>query len=392
MSSAASDSACPDELHPLPLIDVDCNLLHPDLISVLAGKYADNVDGKSEKGDDDGVPPEFRIVHHPSTVKSHVVGMVSPSSTVLESERSVQLLRSAAAAALRTRNGVAVRLKTTVGVHPYHAFEEGSPDDGGLGRVRALLDDDKLDEHRGRVVSCIGETGLDYSDGFPPREPQMKWFRAQLSLAREYDLPVFLHERGAFDDCLHCLDEFGEGGGQLKVIVHCFTGTVEECRAYAARGYHFSVSGYILKAGDGPDAVRACLRDGTMPLDRLMIETDAPYMGFANCRETFFAEEEEGREDSEASGDVSGGRKPLLAGLNSKKRKRLVKGQYPNVPSSLPLVLQKAWELVNEGKKERAESGEEECAPLSLDEFARITTGNAVDFFGMDGIVVDKTG
>ncbi|KAL9182139.1 hypothetical protein ACHAXT_012791 [Thalassiosira profunda] len=324
------------------LVDVDCNLLHADLITVMESVSSIEVEGA----------PPLQILHHPSTVASNIRGMLSPSSSTDESERSVELLTSSTA---QQRNGV--EIKTTVGVHPYHALEEGDPD-ASIGRIRALLDHPDAR----RTIGCIGETGLDYSEGFPDREHQMPWFRAQLDLAFEYDLPVFLHERLAFDDTLQCIDEaMGKHAGQPmpKIIVHCYTGTYEECVEYINRGYHTSIAGG--RASAGSEEVKRCLREGIIPLDRLMIETDAPYMGFAGNKDSFF----------EAEGEA-------FSSLSAKKRKRL-KSQYPNVPSALPLVLEMVCDELNVGRRER---NEEE---LTLQELAEITTTNAIGFFGLDG-------
>mmetsp|Transcript_9744 Transcript_9744/g.14526 ORF Transcript_9744/g.14526 Transcript_9744/m.14526 type:complete len:128 (-) Transcript_9744:162-545(-) len=123
------------------------------------------------------------------------------------------------------------------------------------------------------------------------------------------------------------------------------------------RGFYLSVSGFILKKGDDADEVRKCLREGIIPLERLMIETDAPYMGFAGNKDSFF----------EAEGDS-------FASLPSKKRKRL-KSQYPNTPSSLQLVLEATCNELNIGRNERGEE------MISLDQLAASTTQAATDFF-----------
>ena len=340
----------PTRRRPPGLVDADCNLLHPDLIAVMQKLPSHRVD--------DGVDDALQILHHPSTTAARVVAVMSPSSTVEESERSCRLLRSATP---RETNGVQVL--TTVGVHPYHAREVGAPEGEPLARLRALLDEDRASGSP--VIGCVGETGLDYSEGFPDREDQLPWFRACLDLAFEYSLPVFLHERLAFDDTLRCLDEAIEKHGGTtpvpKIIVHCFTGTGAECEAYMKRGMYASVSGYICKAGDGSAEVRRCLREGIIPPDRLLIETDAPYLGFPGNKDAFVA----------AEGDA-------FAQLSAKKRKKL-KGTYPNVPSALPRVLAAVTEELNAGRAARGEG-----PALSEDEVARITTANACRFFGFE--------
>jgi len=128
-------------------------------------------------------------------------------------------------------------VKTTVGVHPYHAKEEGPPGPENLSKLRHLLDG----PNSNAIISCIGETGLDYSDGFPEREHQIPWFGAQLDLAFERNLPVFLHERLAFEDTLQCIDEAAKrhaGKTIPKIIVHCYTGYLRRVRGVHEEGLH----------------------------------------------------------------------------------------------------------------------------------------------------------
>ena len=319
------------------LVDVDCNLLHKDLISMMDNSSLDV---------DNNIQAPFKILHHPST--RSIKAMISPSSTIEESEQSVHLLQTCTSS---DRNNI--RIKTTVGIHPYHTEEEALTPEN-LDKIRSMLNDSNNKE----IVGCIGETGLDYSDGFPDKQFQLPWFQSQLDLAFEFGLPIFLHERLAFQDTLKCIDEAIErhnGRASPKIIVHCYTGTFSECIEYMKRGYYLSVSGYILKQ-DGEE-VRKCLREGIIPLERLMIETDAPYMGFAGNKDSFF----------EAEGDS-------FASLPSKKRKRL-KSQYPNIPSSLHLVLEATCTQINIGRKERGEG------MISLDQLAASTTRVATDFF-----------
>ena len=297
--------------------------------------------------DVDDIRAPLKILHHPST--RSIKAMISPSSTIEESEQSVHLLQSCTES---ERNNI--RIKTTVGVHPYSTKEEAITP-GNLDKLRALLDDSN---NNNEIIACIGETGLDYSDGFPDKQYQIPWFQSQLDLAFDFALPVFLHERLAFADTLKCIDEAVErhkGQAIPKIIVHCYTGTFMECIEYMKRGYYISVSGYILKQSDGQ--VRKCLREGIIPLERLMIETDAPYMGFAANKDSFFA----------AEGNA-------FASLPSKKRKRL-KSMYPNTPSSLQLILEATCNELNIGRKERGEE------VISFDQLAASTTRAAYDFF-----------
>jgi len=334
----AANTSMSSHVHQPHLVDVDCNLLHKDLISMM----------DTSSFDIDHVQSPLKILHHPST--RLIKAMISPSSTVAESEKSVHLLQSCTS---DERSNISI--KTTVGVHPYNTEEEALTREN-LQRLRALLGD----SNNHAIISCIGETGLDYSEGFPDKKYQLPWFQSQLDLAFEFALPVFLHERLAFEDTLKCIDEAAEkheGHGSPKIILHCYTGTFLECQEYMRRGYYISVSGYILKQGDNSDEVRKCLREGIIPLERLMIESDAPYMGFAANKDSFF----------DAEGDA-------FLGLPSKKRKRM-KSIYPNTPSSLQLVLEATCKELNIGREERGEE------TISLDELASTTVSAATEFF-----------
>jgi TatD DNase family protein len=238
-----------------------------------------------------------------------------------------------------------------VGVHPYHVLDDGGECGGDLSGAVAEMRD-LLVRHR-PWCAAVGECGLDATDGFPPLDAQLPYFEAQVALAQELDMPLFVHERLAFDECVVVLDRHSV---TVPVLVHCFTGTQRQCRAYVQRGCYISVSGYLFKE-EAAD-LRQCLEDGGIPLDRLMIETDAPYMGFPRCRE-LFATKHAG----------------ALASMSAKKRKKVQSSRYPNMASSLPMVLSKVLEHINRGRALREEP------PLSRSELALRTSRNANRFF-----------
>ena len=350
-----------------PLIDVDCNLLHEDLTGLL--------ESSSSAYDEKAKSKYFNILHHKSTTLSNIRGMFSPSSTV---DEAFTFHNALVESSNENRNNIDIRM--SVGIHPYHTSQNelggsfANQKQDIVEKIKTLLDLDKSHCY----ITCIGELGLDYSDGFPSREEQLPWFELQLELAKEYKMPLFIHERLAFDDTLSLIDEVFPTNNNTtndeadndkysiynpNIIIHCFTGKRNELVEYVRRGYYISLSGYILKSGDGPDEINQSLKDGIIPLDKLMIETDAPYMGFNSCRQSYYDVEKLVNEE-------------FLA-LKSKKRKNLIKSIYPNVPSALPKVLGHVVTCLNEGRDERGED------QLDLENVASTLYKNSKDFFGI---------
>lgn len=149
----------------------------------------------------------------------------------------------------------------TVGVHP---SETGSLTDADM---------DKLKELAGRPkVRAIGEIGLDYHYLPDDVEPlvQKKWFVRQLELARELDMPVVIHDRESKGECLEILTDMNI----TKGVYHCFSGSAETAKKVLDLGMMISFTG-VLTFKNARRAAEAC---SVVPLDRLMIETDCPYM------------------------------------------------------------------------------------------------------------------
>lgn len=154
-----------------------------------------------------------------------------------------------------------------VGVHPHDA---ASVDERMLEFIRRLAS-------RDRVVA-IGETGLDYYYDHSPRERQREAFRLFVRLAREVRLPVVVHLRDADEDALAILRE--EKAAEIGGVIHCFSSGPDSARRFLDLGFHLSFSGIVsFKAAD---AVRDSAR--LTPLDRLLIETDAPFLAPAPYR------------------------------------------------------------------------------------------------------------
>ena len=122
-------------------------------------------------------------------------------------------------------------------------------------------------------VVAIGECGRDYNRDFSPRPDQLKWFERQVELSIELQMPLFIHERDAADAMLEILRRYQADirGG----VVHCFTGEADTLAAYLELGMHIGITGWICDERRGLH-LRELVKG--IPLDRLMIETDAPYL------------------------------------------------------------------------------------------------------------------
>lgn len=186
-----------------------------------------------------------------AALRAGVAHMVITGSTLASSRSAIGMARSNP-----------LQFRATAGVHPHHARE--FPDDA-IAELRELL--------LAPEVGAAGECGLDYFRDFSPRADQDRVFRAQLELAIETGHPVFLHQREAHDAFVAILRDYLprlRGG-----VAHCFTGDERELRDYLDMGLSIGITGWICDERRGRhlrDLVRS------VPLDRLMIETDAPYL------------------------------------------------------------------------------------------------------------------
>ena len=148
-----------------------------------------------------------------------------------------------------------------VGVHPHSASEM---DQSTMDILRSFAAREK--------VVAIGEIGLDYYYDNSPRDVQRRWFREQLRLAKEVDLPVIIHSRDAAGDTMEILKE--EQDGRLTGVLHCYSGSVEMAEEYIKLGFYISLAGPVtFKNAKVPKEVAKAV-----PLDKLLIETDSPYM------------------------------------------------------------------------------------------------------------------
>jgi TatD DNase family protein len=177
--------------------------------------------------------------------------MVITGSTLDSTRAAIELARAAPRS-----------FRATAGIHPHHAREFH---DGDVATLRALMLEPE--------VGATGECGLDYFRNFSPHEDQERVFRRQLELAAELGKPVFLHQRDAHDAFVAILREFRP---RLAAgVAHCFTGDERELRDYLDLDLSIGITGWICDERRGQH-LRELVR--LIPSDRLMIETDAPYL------------------------------------------------------------------------------------------------------------------
>jgi TatD DNase family protein len=151
----------------------------------------------------------------------------------------------------------------TVGTHPHHAAEEEMPQEQEIVALAA----------HPKVIG-IGEAGLDYFYDRSPRDVQAAVFRNQIRAARRAAMPVCIHTRDADDDTLAILKEEQEQGGDFLFLLHCFSSGRALAEAGVAMGGYVSFSGILTFPKSGE--LRAIAAD--LPADRLLVETDAPYL------------------------------------------------------------------------------------------------------------------
>ncbi|MEW8974433.1 MAG: TatD family hydrolase [Tissierellaceae bacterium] len=148
-----------------------------------------------------------------------------------------------------------------IGVHPHSASEMT---ENTLDELRDMAKEDK--------VIAIGEIGLDYYYDNSPRDIQRKWFREQLELAKELDLPVIIHSRDATKETYDIIKEAQDG--TLRGVLHCFSGSVEVAMEYIKLGFYISIGGTVTFKNSR--VVREVAQ--AVPLDKFLVETDCPYL------------------------------------------------------------------------------------------------------------------
>lgn len=208
------------------LVDTHCHLNHPDL--------ADDLPDVLDRAADAGVT---RVV---------CAGYDMESSALAVDQA-------------RAFSGV----YATIGVHPHDASKFRPEDEEGLLRLCA--------ESLGKVVA-VGETGLDYHYNLSPHDVQRQVYRLHIRLAQRMSLPLVIHSRDAGEEILDILAD--EGVPDRGAVLHCFSGGSDEARTALEMGCHLGIAGTITFRN--ASALRETIAN--LPLDRLLVETDAPYL------------------------------------------------------------------------------------------------------------------
>ncbi|AYV86480.1 MAG: YchF/TatD family DNA exonuclease [Sylvanvirus sp.] len=154
----------------------------------------------------------------------------------------------------------AINLYMTIGIHPHSAKN-----------ATEQTFKDMIDYLKNPLVVAVGECGLDYNRMFSPKEKQIEVFKRHIELAINVQKPLYLHDREATKDMLHILSEYKE----LTGVVHCFTGSKETLKEYLKMGFYIGITGWICDTTRNKDLVEAIKE---LPLDRLLLETDSPWL------------------------------------------------------------------------------------------------------------------
>jgi len=173
-------------------------------------------------------------------------------------------MENSAGAAAFVRENAHLNCKSTAGVHPHNAKDWNEQTFSRLEELAAFS---------GSNIRAIGECGLDYNRNFSPQDAQRKCFEDQLKLAVKIGKPVFLHERDAFGDFFSILKQYR--AFLPGAVVHCFTGQRWELEAYLSIDCYIGITGWVCDERRGGHLIPLL---ATIPANRLLLETDAPYL------------------------------------------------------------------------------------------------------------------
>ena len=174
--------------------------------------------------------------------ESNVNILINTSSSIEEAERSLDLTKKYPS-----------KIYTTAGIHPHNASMADNQ-----------LKSNLLEIIKNKSVVAIGECGLDYFRNFSPKEKQLSVFKTHLEAAKETGLPLFLHQRDAHEDFINCLNDMLHE--PMHGVAHCFTGNVDQMKAYLDMGLYIGITGWICDERRNDELIQAVKQ---LPLDTL---------------------------------------------------------------------------------------------------------------------------
>jgi len=183
------------------------------------------------------------------SIAAGVTGWINIGTTIEQSQKCILL-------AERIEN-----MYATIGIHPHYAEDA---DAEAIAELKRLA--------QSKRIVAVGEAGLDFHYTSSEKSEQRQLFIEQLKLAAELDLPFIVHSREAFKETMDILDEFG--GGVKRIVFHCFGGPPERAEIILSRGFYISFTGVV--TFKNAESVRRSA--GIVPIDRLMVETDCPFI------------------------------------------------------------------------------------------------------------------
>jgi len=158
------------------------------------------------------------------------------------------------------------RLFAATGIHPHFLSDDWKE------KTASQLEDMIKEPY----CVAVGECGLDFNRNYSPQDTQKSAFEAHIELAIKYQKPLLVHDRDAHETIIEILEKY-EGKNLPKVVIHCFTGTADNIKAYLAKGYYIGVTGFVCKDEHGA-GLREAIASGVLPLDRIVLQTNSPYM------------------------------------------------------------------------------------------------------------------
>lgn len=188
-----------------------------------------------------------------------IVSIIVTGTSVQNSWNASQLVN-------RYKDKYKNRLYSTAGIHPHDAKSYNEEKHNSLDMYLKFSN-----------IVAVGECGLDFNRNFSSHEDQIRCFKAHIELALKHKLPLFIHERDAFDKTIEIFDEYLDKlkENHINVVIHCFTGNSNQVKEYIKRGFYIGITGWITDRRRNSDLVEAL---EYIPLDRLMVETDSPYL------------------------------------------------------------------------------------------------------------------